>query len=239
MSRPGPKHPFALAKYLAFVALALVAGKMLAQSKSSSRRPAAPGEIRGKPISASPAAASTEAKPVSVALVSTPAPVPLASLPQPARTDPEPFPAVGFDRLASFVFEMPADMVSPGQPDPATAKNQIPPLIKALDQKPVCLKGFMLPLKIVNGLVTEMLIMRDQSMCCYGTVPKITEWVSVKMDGKGVKPVMDQPVKLFGKLHVGELRENGYLVGIYSLDGQKMTTPEEEPAPPLIANTKP
>ena len=56
----------------------------------------------------------------------------------------------------------------------------------------------MLPLKVEQGLVTEMLIMKDQSMCCYGTSPKITEWVSVKMAGKGVKPIMDQPVTLRG-----------------------------------------
>ena len=59
-------------------------------------------------------------------------------------------------------------------------------------------------------------------MCCYGTTPKITEWVTVKMNDKGVKPIMDQPVTLFGKLHVGETRENGYLVGIYEMVGDKM-----------------
>ena len=84
----------------------------------------------------------------------------------------------------------------------------------------------MLPLKVEGGLVTELLIMRDQSMCCYGTVPKINEWVSVKMQDKGVKPVMDQPVTLYGKLKVGEMRENGYLVGIYEMEGESMTTPE-------------
>ena len=67
----------------------------------------------------------------------------------------------------------------------------------------------MLPLKVEGGLVTEMLIMKDQSMCCYGSVPKIHEWVSVKMSDKGVKPLMDQAVTLKGKLHVGEMRENG------------------------------
>ena len=97
--------------------------------------------------------------------------------------------------------------------------------VKALDKKFVALKGFMLPLKVEGGLITELLIMRDQSMCCYGTVPKINEWVSVKMTGKGVKPIMDQAVTLYGKLHVGEIRENGYLVGIYQMDGEKVAGP--------------
>jgi hypothetical protein len=85
----------------------------------------------------------------------------------------------------------------------------------------------MLPLKVEGGLVTELLIMKDQSMCCYGSTPKLNEWVSIKMIGAGVKAIMDQPVTLFGRLHVGEMRENGYLVGIYNMDGEKMQGPEE------------
>ena len=46
------------------------------------------------------------------------------------------------------------------------------------------------------------------------------------MADKGVKPMMDQPVTLYGTLHVGEMRENGYLVGIYSMDAEKMIGPE-------------
>ena len=65
----------------------------------------------------------------------------------------------------------------------------------------------------------------DQSMCCYGTVPKINEWVSVRMAEEGVKPVMDEPVTIHGTLKVGEfILENGYLVGIYEMDGQQMTS---------------
>jgi len=67
--------------------------------------------------------------------------------------------------------------------------------------------------------------MRDQSMCCFGTVPKINEWVSVRMTGKGIKPVMDQAVSLVGTLKVGAIRENGYLVGIYQMDGERMDGP--------------
>ena len=137
---------------------------------------------------------------------------------------------LGFDKLASFTYDV-------ADPPPAAAgtvttppphlPDQIPASVRALDQKLVALKGFMLPLKVEGGLITELLIMRDQSMCCYGAVPKITEWVSVKMTGKGVKPVMDQPITLFGKLRVGEIRENGYLVGIYQMDGEKMGGPLE------------
>jgi hypothetical protein len=136
---------------------------------------------------------------------------------------------VGFDKLSSYGFELSDDLLAPATNSVAATEkveSQIPKPIKALDQKPVILSGFMLPLKVEGGLVTEMLIMKDQSMCCYGVQPRINEWVSVRMTKSGVKPVMDQPVKLYGKLRVGEMRENGYLVGIYALDGEKMQVAE-------------
>lgn len=147
--------------------------------------------------------------------------------------EPEPeaeaeFLTVSFERLASFDYDVP-EYEGPDEEEnneeKAAPVAEIPSEIKELNERRVALKGFMLPLRVESGLVTEMLLMRDQSMCCYGTVPRINEWVSVTMSEKGVKAVMDQPVTLFGKLHVGEVRENGYLVGIYTMDAEKMLGP--------------
>ena len=184
-------------------------------------------EIRGAPIApvatkvAEPAAAlpATSAVVAATAPASTPAPVaPVAGEPG--------YAAAGFDILSGYNIEISDELLGPVTNNLAevTAKTEalIPETVRALNQKKVALKGFMLPLKVEGGLVTEMLVMKDQSMCCYGTVPKIHEWVSVKMSEKGVKPLMDQAVTLMGKLHVGEMRENGYLTGIYRMDGEKM-----------------
>lgn len=139
--------------------------------------------------------------------------------------------AVGFDRLSSFSFEVTDEILQSNTTNATQVASrtaeQIPKTVMAYDQKRIALKGFMLPLKVEGGKVTEMLIMRDQSMCCYGAVPKINEWVSVKMVGSGVRPIMDQAVTLYGKLHVGEMRENGYLVGIYRMDGERIDGPAE------------
>lgn len=141
-----------------------------------------------------------------------------------APSGPSAVPAVGFDVLSTFKYEVPEEggagsKPAPNAPDPDA---QIPANVKAYNGKKVALKGFMLPLKVEGGLVTELLLMRDQSMCCFGTVPKINEWVAVKMTGGGVKPVMDQAVTLSGTIKIGAMRENGYLVGIYQMDGDKM-----------------
>ena len=69
-----------------------------------------------------------------------------------------------FEKLASFAYEVPLDPVT-NKVELAKLNAQIPEGIKTLNEKPVAIRGFMLPLKVENGLVTELLIMRDQSMC--------------------------------------------------------------------------
>ena len=136
------------------------------------------------------------------------------------------FASVGFDVLATFKYEVPEDAPASKTNAPAADPDtQIPAKVKAFSGKKVAVKGFMLPLKVEGGLVTELLLMRDQSMCCFGTVPKINEWIAVKMTTSGIKPVMDQAVTLYGTLKVGAMRENGYLVGIYQMDGDTVEVP--------------
>ena len=212
------------------LACCLIAGAAtLFLSRSlASRRAAednAPLDIRGQPIQPLATSRPSEANPAQPAarVAAKIAPVETALK---SASSGEDFISVGFDKLASFNFEMPEEPFPTNQTAATLApKDQIPAEIKAFHQKRIALQGFMLPLKIESGLVTEMPIMRNQSMCCFGTVPKINEWVSVKMAAKGVKPIMDEVVTLFGTLHVGEMRENGYLVGIYQMDGEKMAGP--------------
>jgi hypothetical protein len=166
--------------------------------------------IRGEKIAKSPAnAASTEGMKVCD-----------APLPKRIAERKPSFQEVSFDKLAGYTFEVPDGIIATNEI--GKSESQIPKDVKAYDQKKVALKGFMLPLKVDNGLVTELLIMKDQSMCCYGAVPRINDWVSVKMKNGGVKSIMDEAVTIYGKMRVGEMLENGYLVGIYELDGEKM-----------------
>lgn len=184
-------------------------------------------EIRGAPIAPVVAKVSEQASALPTTnAVTASAPAPAAVAPAvPVAGEPG-YATAGFDILSGYNIEISDELLGPVTNNLAevTAKTEalIPEKVRALNQKKVALKGFMLPLKVEGGLVTEMLVMKDQSMCCYGTVPKIHEWVSVKMSEKGVKPLMDQAVTLMGKLHVGEMRENGYLTGIYRMDGDKM-----------------
>lgn len=178
--------------------------------------------VRGEPIR--PVTAPARGEPIQALKPGAPAAAE-KSAPTAAEATDGAFATVGFDKLSAFKYDVPEDA---GATNSAVLKDpdqQIPAEVKAYNGRRVSLKGFMLPLKVEGGLVTELLIMRDQSMCCYGAVPKINEWVSVKMTSKGVKPVMDQAVTLQGTLKVGAIRENGYLVGIYQMDGERVNPP--------------
>jgi len=129
---------------------------------------------------------------------------------------------LGFDRLASYKFVPPAfDPAVDPKAVPPTGEEQIPGEVKSWSGQKVLVTGFMMPVKMEKGLVTEFLLLKDPMMCCYGTVPNINEWIVVKMT-KGVAPLMDVPIAFYGVLKIGAMFENGYLSGIYQLEGEKM-----------------
>ncbi|HVM49741.1 MAG TPA: DUF3299 domain-containing protein [Candidatus Acidoferrum sp.] len=150
----------------------------------------------------------------------------LAALPEPDL--PPGYQRVGFDTLSAFPFVVTAGMAD-GSNNLAAAsaatRAKIPPAVLALDNRLVAIRGFLLPLKMNEGLAFEFLLMRNQNMCCFGSVPTVNEWISVETKDAGVKPLMDQPITVLGKLRVGDLRENGYLVGIYKLEAERVYEP--------------
>lgn len=135
---------------------------------------------------------------------------------------------LGFSRLSGFPFEV-TPTIADGSTNLASAsqstRSKIPETVRVLDGHPVAIRGFLIPLRMDEGLAVEFLLMRDQNLCCYGTVPKVNEWILVRAEGRGVKPVMDQPITVMGRLHVGEVRENGYLTGIYRIDADRINGP--------------
>jgi hypothetical protein len=129
---------------------------------------------------------------------------------------------LGFEQLASYQFNPPPfDPAANPKEKPPTGEEQIPPVVKSWNGKKAIITGYMVPVKMDKGLVTEFLLMRNTMACCFGTVPNMNEWVVVKMK-KGVQPMMDVPVAFYGELKVGAMFENGYMTGLYELEGEKM-----------------
>ncbi len=131
----------------------------------------------------------------------------------------------GFDVLAGYKFVAPPmdPVLSAGGVRP-TGEEQIPAEVKALNGRKVVIQGYMIPVKMEGGLVTEFIVVSDPLVCCYGNVPEMNEWIVVKMT-KGVQPLQDVPLSFYGKLKVGAMFENDFMVGIYYLDGDRMEVP--------------
>ena len=126
-----------------------------------------------------------------------------------------------FETLASYAFNVP-DMTASNHVSVAQAEKQIPASIKQLDGQTVRIRGFMMPIKEVQGKTTEFLITRSQPSCCFSGATEITEFVTVKVPGKGFETMMDDAVSVVGKLHVGAVTDSGFIVGLYQLDGEKL-----------------
>jgi len=156
-----------------------------------------------------------------------------ANLAAPVSSNPD-FLSVTFDTLSGFFYEIPnlseTPEVKPAADAPASAKTQkkeqIPAPIKSLGGKKVAVQGFMVPIRIEKGATKSFLLVKDQSLCCYGRMPRMNEWISVKMSGdKSAKFIGDQPVTVFGKLDVGEEIEKGEVLSIYRMEAEDIAGP--------------
>ena len=135
------------------------------------------------------------------------------------------FTTVSFDVLSSFkydTYEVVND-VDGGRPF-TRSDDVIPPRVKAYDGKQVSITGFIMPLRLRKGLVTEFLLFKDQSACCFGERARMNHYVRVKMKGDGFSAGgTADTYTAFGKLKVGEIMVQGYLTGIYEMEAAKVT----------------
>jgi hypothetical protein len=132
---------------------------------------------------------------------------------------------LNFEMLSTFTLTLTNELTDPVKHTSALKlAGHIPAYVLSLDKREVALKGFMLPVKLVDGQVTEFILLKSRSMCCFGIPPGINEWVSVQMNGRRVKAIMDQPVTIYGTFHVAETHGNNgfFLAGLYQLDGDRM-----------------
>ena len=97
--------------------------------------------------------------------------------------------------------------------------TEIPDEVKQMDGKKVAITGFMLPIDVDKGKVTQFLLLKSTLSCCFGIAPRINEVIYVESSKKQkIQAVMDIPITVFGKLSVGQqFRKDVMLVGVYHL----------------------
>ena len=137
--------------------------------------------------------------------------------------------ALGFDKLSAFDYTL-VDAGTGATPEEIEAnlkKDPVPPWIRTYDKQRVRLTGYLMPLQVQNGRTKKFVMMRDVNTCCYGAVPRMNDYLVVTMTGDGVEAIQDVPVELVGIFHIDHRYEDGYVVSLFRMDGEKFLGPKK------------
>jgi hypothetical protein len=187
-------------------------------------------ELRGAPIDGGPADPDPAPEPVTTTSA-LPAPAeaqPLPKLGEPAAVaeqesgEPALYKLITFDELASWTYEFPEIGSDKPRVDPVPERH------RKMSGTRVAIQGFMIPIKLAgDDEVVEFLLVRNQFACCFGIVPKMNEWLHIKMaPGKVSKYLVDIPITVRGVFDASELLENGVVMSLYRMEADEV----EEPA---------
>jgi len=133
---------------------------------------------------------------------------------------------LSFAYLSSYEYDVPDPfaMKTMKEADFKKLSDQIPDYIRKLDRKRVALSGFMVPIDVVDEGVKSFILTYSQMMCCFGQMPWYNEWVFVEMpEGKPAEYQLDVPITVSGQLEVGEEIEDGFVVSLYRMKGDKVS----------------
>jgi hypothetical protein len=137
---------------------------------------------------------------------------------------------LSFAYLSSYEYDVPDPFAMKTMKDTDLKKlsDQIPEYIKKLNTKKVALSGYMVPIDVVNEGVKSFILTYSQMMCCFGQMPWYNEWVFVEMpEGKPAEYQLDVPITVSGQLEVGEEIEDGFVVSLYRMKGDKVAVAGE------------
>lgn len=160
---------------------------------------------------------------------STPVPAPPVATAPSTVAVPAPsgdFQPVTFETLSSFKYEepIPQEGEKPEDVEKRRDQDQIPAEVKALNGQKAIVQGWMVPMEVnEDGSVKSFVLVKTQPQCCFGDMQAMNEWVDVVMDeGKSAEFNVDVPVKVYGQLEVGEKMQDGFVLSIYRLQGERL-----------------
>ena len=136
-----------------------------------------------------------------------------------------------FNMLTGYPFIEPnwAKMEDPAYIASLNLDEQISPEIQAMDGKKVEIQGFMLPLDMLEGNLRTFMLLKDQMACCFGNLPRLNEWVYVRVPKqKKINIHQDIVITLLGTLRVGAKFEGEVLTGIYHLELDEIQVDQKE-----------
>lgn len=101
-----------------------------------------------------------------------------------------------------------------------TAKDpvKLPDKILALDGKRVRITGFLVPVSNVGGQIREFFITSSQTSCCFGTAPRIFDFILAKMPVGPDISYVGEPTVFEGVLHVQKPPAGDEWTPIFTMD---------------------
>lgn len=145
--------------------------------------------------------------------------------PDPSEIDSAKPQLIPFSFLSSFPYRTPvADDLEDSSFAVERLPDQIPPEVRAWNDRRVRLVGFMIPLEFDGrGRMTGFILTQDQNYCCFGVVPSMNAWVTVRLaEGEFADYRATVPVCVEGTLEVGEVIEAGWVTSVYRIRARRV-----------------
>ena len=127
---------------------------------------------------------------------------------------------VDFYDLANFAY-------NPKEPYSATphrvTPSGVPARLLPLNGQKVTIIGAVMPVTWEEGGSNEFMLMLSQDLCGFGAIPRLNEFIYVKMTG-GRKVIVQQgnEYQVKGVFHLQETVEDGRVTMLYSMDGDSV-----------------
>jgi hypothetical protein len=111
----------------------------------------------------------------------------------------------------------------PFEPMPTKAQNTIPADVRKLDGQKVAIAGIGMALDYSSGATSEFILQASVDACGFGAMPRINEWIYVKMAGGKKTPVYTaMEMVVTGTFRIREEVEDGRVVGLYSIEADRV-----------------
>ena len=117
-----------------------------------------------------------------------------------------------FSFLTSFEYP---DLV---ELDAEEAPPELPADVAELDGLMIAIEGFMNPLAFDREGVSQFALVNDPLNCCFGATPNMNHWIDVTLpEGERTAFYSLDPVAVYGRLEVGEVYEDGFVVSLFRM----------------------
>lgn len=102
-----------------------------------------------------------------------------------------------------------------------TEKMKLPAEVTAWNGKHVKATGFINPLSQTRN-ITSFLLVKDRASCCYGKMPQMNHYISVKLKPGETVNYSTDPVTIRGVIQIDERWDGDWPLGLYWMDGAEV-----------------